>query len=398
LKSIAFVVPEMLPVPPVKGGAVEHWVHEVSQHVAALGVEVTVLSRPADTAGAPNVRYIGLAWGVFGRYFLRLKQSLSQRNPVRYFAKAINVIEYSISVRRALTNLNTDIIYIHNDPVIAALVKRKNNDTLVLHMHNDHLTMPGLGVLCSRALRNVDLVLCVSDYIRDRAIRKFPSCAWKFQTVLNATDPHLFRPYSDSETDSVRKKIGFLRGQFVFLYVGRLTEEKGLHVLIEAFSSISSRYGCARLVISGSSFFADAPKTAYEAMIVDKAAPLGDKIRFTGFLPHSELRLLYSLADCVVVTSVWQEPCALVVLEAMASETCLIATRVGGTPQLVADGKTALLVEPGDVPALVEAMERVMVDSELRHGIAQAARKEVLDHFTYDRLASNICGAFEGLN
>jgi spore coat protein SA len=63
MPSIAFIVPEMLPVPPVQGGAVEGWVHDVSRALAGQGFDVTVVSRPADGATAgDNVRYVGVPW------------------------------------------------------------------------------------------------------------------------------------------------------------------------------------------------------------------------------------------------------------------------------------------------------------------------------------------------
>ncbi|MEY8876771.1 MAG: glycosyltransferase family 4 protein [Leptothrix sp. (in: b-proteobacteria)] len=394
MPSIVFIVPELLPVPPTEGGAVEHWVHEVSQRLAQRGFRVTVVSRPADAPGDPAITYLGVPWTAAGRTWLRLKQRSSRRNPLRALAKLAGVFGYALGVRRALRGLDADLVYLHNDPLLAALLPRRNGQKQVLHLHNDHLSLPAFKPLLTPLLARTDLVLCVSDFIRDRVRRACPAHAATVHTVLNATDPERFRPRSTRTPDPA---AAFDCTLTQFLYVGRLTADKGVHVLIDAFARLHQAHPLTRLTLAGSSFYAHAPRTAYEGQLAAQAAPLGDAVRFSGFVPHARLSPMYAEADVVVVPSVWQEPFGLVAAEAMASGTCVIASAVGGLPELVTHNRTGLLVAPGDAAALAAAMTRVLLDAALRQRLGQAARQAVLAHFSYPRLAGELATWLEGL-
>lgn len=394
MPSILFVVPELLPVPPTEGGAVEHWVHEVSQRLARKGFDVTVISRPADTAGAPGITHLGVPWSRLGRWWLHLKQTSARRNPLRSLAKLANVLGYALGVRKAMRAVQADLVYVHNDPLLAWLLPLRPGQRLVLHMHNDHLGLAALRPLLDHLLARTALVLCVSDYIRDRARQAFPAHAQKMQTVLNGTDTALFRPHAAAPPaagDAARAKT------FHFLYAGRLTADKGVHVLISAFAQVQREHPHCRLLIAGSSFFANAPQTPYQRQLAHQALPLARAIVFSGFVPQARLRLMYADADAVVVPSTWQEPFGLVALEAMASQRCVIASAVGGMPELVAHERTGLLVAPGDQAALAAAMARVVQDPALRLRLARAARGEALMRFTYTRLASELAHSLGGL-
>ena len=391
MQTVLFVVPELLPVPPTEGGAVEHWVHEVSQRLADMGLRVAVISRPAEQMqGEPKIAYLGVPWTRAARLLLKIKQSCSRRNPLRSLAKGANVLGYALGVRRLVRLLKADIVYVHNDPMLALLIGKRAGQRLVLHMHNDHLSATLLKPILSRVLEQTDQVLCVSEHIRHSACDASPKHALKLATVLNATDPDFFKHYAVDEARQPWRRNNGAAGAFHFLYVGRLTEDKGVHVLIEAFTAVHQRFPQVRLVIAGSSFFADAPSTDYQRRLAIQAAALTDAIEFTGFVPHDRLRYLYSGADAVVVPSIWQEPFGLVVIEAMSSQTCVIATRVGGIPEVVRHEETGLLIAPDDAHALVSAMTRVLLDPDLRQRLARAARHDVLQRFSYQRLSNDI--------
>lgn len=394
MKTAAVIAPEMLPVPPVKGGAVEHWIHEVTQRLERLGLRPIVVSRPAGEAtsravGAPDA--VEIAWTATERFLAALKDRSSRGNPLRHLAKAALVVSYALGVRRQLAGVRTDLLYVHNDPLIAWLVAFGRPEPLVLHMHNDHLSLAALKPLNRWAVRRSTRILCVSDYIRTRVCTSFPDHGHKVFTVANGTDADFF----DSPAPA-RQELGARAAHngdataLNVMYVGRLTPDKGVHVLIEAFAVLLRRCPGARLTIVGSSFFADAPRTGYEAGLAASAAAMSDTIEFTGFVPHAQLKHLYAKADVVVVPSVWQEPSGLVVLEAMSARTCVIASRVGGIPELIADGETGLLVPPGDPQALAAAMEQLVGNPALRERLSNSARQAVLRHFTYDRLAGDV--------
>jgi spore coat protein SA len=181
------------------------------------------------------------------------------------------------------------------------------------------------------------------------------------------------------------------------LYVGRLTPVKGVHVLIEAFREIHRRMPDVHLIITGSSFFGGAAKTAYERDLVKLAEPVGNAIIFTGYLPHEKLKYLYSAVDVVVFPSIWPEPFGLVMLEAMAAGTCLVCSDVGGIPEVVESGFNGLLVESANEAALACAVCNALTAPEAMQRMENAARQKIVSGFTWERLIGEMESVFERL-
>ncbi|MEZ0232238.1 MAG: glycosyltransferase family 4 protein [Methylophilaceae bacterium] len=386
--SIAIVVPELLPVPPVKGGAVEHWVDEIIKRLDRSIYDITVVSRPAGVVGEPAVRYLGIPWTSTEHFFHRLKEKVTWRNPLRYLAKIQNVASYGLRVAKAVRN--TDIVYVHNEPNLLLFINKQPQQKLVLHMHNDHLCIRLFRPFYRRALAKADQVICVSDYIRQSALRYFPEYADRFTVVFNATDPESFKPYANEALNALDGIVEIDEDQQYLLYVGRLNPVKGVHVLIEAFRDIHVRMPNVRLIIAGSSFFGGAARTSYEERLVKLAEPVSDAIVFTGFLPHEKLKYLYSAVDLIVLPSVWQDPCPLVVLEAMASGTCLISSAVGGVPEVVENHKSGILVAPADVSALANAICSVLEKPDEKNRIEKYAREKIVKGYTWERLVDEL--------
>ena len=384
MKSIAIVVPELLPVPPVQGGAVEHWVDEASHRLVTPGRRLAVVSRPAGVPSREGIEYIGIPWTPLEKFFHRIKERVTWKNPLRYLAKIQNVYSYGRRVAQAVKAF--DVIYLHNEPNILLFLQQRSGQKIVLHMHNDHLTMRLFRPFYRRALAKADRVICVSDYIRRQAVAVFPEYADRFCVVFNATDPDVFKPYGDEAVRQLEGVVSFEAGKKYLLYVGRLTPVKGVHVLIEAFREIHRQMPDVRLIITGSSFFGGAAKTAYEQSLVKLAEPVNDAIVFTGYLPHEKLKYLYSRVDMIVLPSVWQDPCPLVVLEAMASGTCLVSSAVGGVPEVVKSEINGVLVEAGKVDSLVQGVCKALSNEQAMTHMAFAAREKVIAGYSWKRL------------
>jgi len=378
----------MLPVPPVHGGAVEYWVHEASSRMTGAHERLGVVSRPAGVPGVQGISYIGIPWTSTERRLYAIKERSRRRNPLKHLAKIQNVWSYGRRASRAVRGF--DVVYLHNEPNILLFLSKRRGQKIVLHMHNDHLTLKVFRPLYRRALEKADVVVCVSDHIRQRAVEHFPEMADRFKVILNATDADTFKPYGEVAWQALAGKLSLDRSHRHVLYVGRLVPIKGVHVLIEAFREVHAHDPKSRLIITGSSFFHGAAATPYESELMRLADPVKHAILFTGYLPHTMLRYLYSVCDVAVAPSVWQEPSGLVVLEAMASGTCVVASRVGGIPDLVDDGRTGILVPPGDVSALAAAVSGVLGDPRRKQSIESAARQAVIANFTWDRLVTQV--------
>jgi glycosyltransferase involved in cell wall biosynthesis len=157
------------------------------------------------------------------------------------------------------------------------------------------------------------------------------------------------------------------------LYVGDLRPEKGAFVLVEAVRRIG---GTMPVVLVG------------ESVVGHEIPDLPGLVKL-GRLPNATVRRLWQQAYVGVVPSVWAEPFGIVVLEAMAAGCPVIASRIGGLPEVVADGVTGVLVEPDDPGALADALVCLARDDALRERLAAGARREV-PRYSADRCAADI--------
>jgi spore coat protein SA len=372
-RKIAILVPEMLPVPPSKGGAVEQWVYVIGRELAKLdNSRLTIVSR-SGSGQEPHsgVYFLGLNRTGFEDYLESFRQRLGKRGILSFAMKMCCVLAYSF---RVLTQCrNQDLYYVHNEPLLALLLAWLYPGSVILHMHNQHLESPLVRPLMRLTLRRFKSILFVSEYVRNSAAKVYPQATVPFVSIYNGVDTLAFKAYTSYQLANPPR----------VLYVGRLTEEKGVHILIDAALKLADRGIPIKLVLAGSSFFEGAPETPYIKDIQAAALPLR-------FVKHSELPAVFGSADIVVVPSVWQDPCPLVVLEAMACGRPIVATRVGGVPELLKDGYNGLLVDPLSAEELSSAIDKLVNSLHLREQLGRNARISVESALTWEQVAKKV--------
>jgi glycosyltransferase involved in cell wall biosynthesis len=211
------------------------------------------------------------------------------------------------------------------------------------------------------ALRRARRVVVPSAYLRDLAV------AWgisseRLEVVPNPAPPLPALP----ARDEARARLG-LNG-FTLASAGRLTRQKAL---LDALDAIASTDGVS-LVVAG-----DGPE---RAMLERRAAKpdLAGRVRFAGALARDDVLTLFRAADAALLTSSWENlPHS--VVEALAVGTPVVATAVGGVPEIVRDGENGLLVPAGDVEAIARAIGRLAGDDGLRATLAAGAAGSVAE-------------------
>jgi glycosyltransferase involved in cell wall biosynthesis len=277
-----------------------------------------------------------------------------------------------------------DIIHTHHlwsAPSQAAIVAgRAAGKRIAVTDHG--LPPAGLG---RRLPGLVHRFLTVSRYSAD--VLGVPAA--RTSVIYGGADPGRFRP------DAEARRAGVL-------FVGRITPHKGLDRLIEALPEGAS------LTCAGT-FGHDLhpPESGYPDRLRRAAAGRDVRVTFAEAVADDELPVLYRQARVFVLPSVQQncygrrvavsELLGLSVLEAMASGTPVVCSRLGGLPEIVADGETGYLVEPGDVAGLRARLEELLADPARAERMGRAARESVLARFTWQACAERCLAAYADL-
>jgi glycosyltransferase involved in cell wall biosynthesis len=221
-------------------------------------------------------------------------------------------------------------------------------------------------VVCARA----DAVRCLHDAASRQIIASSGASPERVEVIPSRCNVSLFTP--------VPQKNGAEEARPTVLFVGNLVRGKGVDELLDAFAVVSAREPRARLVLVG-----DGQRRAALVSRVG-ALGLGPRVEFRGRLPHRALPAIMASASLLVLPS-HSEGTPRVILEAMAMELPVVATRVGGIPDIVDDGMTGLLVAPGDVLGLTAAIERVLKDRVWAHRAGVQGRNIVVARFSVER-------------
>jgi glycogen synthase len=225
-----------------------------------------------------------------------------------------------------------------------------------------------------RCLRRADAVVVLTDRTR-AALLDDGVPAERITTIPSGFDPALFAaPHRDVLPGVGRPRAG---------YVGRLAAQKRADLLVEAFGRMRS---AAHLVIVG-----DGPEAARVRRLAAES-PAAERITARGFVEHRAVPALLASLDVLVLPSAYEEMGS-VLVEAMASGLPVVASAVGGIPEVVRDGETGLLVPPGDVAALTAALDRLAADPELRSRLATGARERALA-YAWPQLAGRVAEVY----
>lgn len=216
----------------------------------------------------------------------------------------------------------------------------------------------------------VDHYTANSEGVREFTITKSRLKPENITTIANGID---MEPFRGSRCDSeLKKSLGLAPEHRVITAVGRLRKEKGYPFLLTAFKGVVEEWPDTRLLIAG--------EGEEEASLKQHARELGiaEKIVFAGL--RTDIPAILALSEIFVLSSLW-EGMPNAVLEAMAAGRPVVATRVGGVPELVVEGETGLTVPPSDAAALRQALLSMLKDSERARLMGEKGRERAEKHF-----------------
>jgi len=368
--------------------------------------EVTVYA-PRFDGEAAEESIAGLNYRRVSRYLdyplkpLRLLDRMGVLNSRRpHVASKLYFLGYILQVARDISRRQIDIIHLHNFSQYVPIVRFFNpRAKIVLHMHCDWLTMLDENLVRPR-IAQADMVLGVSDFVTSRLKARFPEFADRFRMLYNGVDADEFRP-ADADGDAIQGKPDRLK----VICVGRVSPEKGIHTLIDAFERVLKKFPSATLDVVGPGrtgfrefldpsrqeplldemdrFFRD--RESYVPYLQSRLSPAArSAVRFVGCVPHEKLLSYYQAADVFVIPSVIHEPFGIPLAEAMACGLPAVATSGGGFPEILDKHETGEMVRRGDAADLGDAILRLLANPDLRRCQGAAGRRRFLEHFSWD--------------
>ena len=273
-----------------------------------------------------------------------------------------------------------DAIWVHNRPEYASVLSRLlsgKSVRVVLHMHNSHLAHLNPEF---RRLDSVIIVYC-SRFLADEA----RGCGFSSPAYVlpNGADGDLFHPAT-----------GKLRTETEIAFAGRIVPEKGPHVLVEAMRSLSQDRVRAHCVLIGSSGFGTCRSSRY---VRNLRASFPPNTEMAGYLSGEIYAHRLRRADIFCCPSVWPEPFGMVIVEAMASGLPIVASAVGGIPEVLKYGGGEL-IPPADPGILAQHLKALIQDPVRRRTLGNRAVRAVRENFSwniirkqYAELAREVC-------
>ena len=381
--KIAILTSGILPVPAVKGGAVENLIDFYLEYNDRHGLhDITVYSvgdratsgHPALLSAVNHYRYIDISSPMAK---LRKKWfQLTRRQGYYHYT----IMYFLSQALRQIRKERFDLILLENRVGFALQLSGVVRTPLVYHLHNDFLntSTPHGSELC----RASAAIICISGFIAKR-VEAIGVCGTVCKTVFNAIDTGRF----SRAAALPRTTLGLREDDFVVVYSGRLIPEKGILQLIQALQRLDDIPQLKLLIIGASAYGRDKEPSPFVQQLEAAAEAVRDKVVFTGFVDYSDIPSYLKMADLAVVPSLWEEPFGLTVIEAMAASLPLVTTRSGGIPEVCEGVATIIDKDDSLVAKLADAILDIYRHPEKRRQMGEAAseRSKQFDKDTYAR-------------
>jgi sugar transferase (PEP-CTERM/EpsH1 system associated) len=290
-------------------------------------------------------------------------------------------------LRRIMRAYRPHIVHSRNWGAIEAIAAaRLARVPVVVHSeHGYELDMleglPWRRRLLRRGLYSLaDAVFTVTRELRDYHASQASVQSERLRVIYNGVDTRRFSP-DPAARQEARRKFGLPPESFLIGTVGRLVPIKDHAALLRAAEILGTKGVDVRVVIAGTG-----PEETRLRQLADTTPTLAGRVHFLGACENVE-EVLRSL-DVFVLPSV-SEGMSNTLLEAMASGLPVVATRVGGNPEIVEDGVSGLLCPAGDATELARLIDRLVNRPELRHSLGVAARQSVTSKFSLEKMISD---------
>jgi len=379
-----------LPIPPVKGGAVEYLVNEFLRYNEERHLHDIVAYSIYDEAAEVQSRgykhtefkFIKIE-GIFD------KVDRAVRHIINKYTGAYVGNTYITKIFKEEKNLNQyDAIIIENAPDFCFSIPESFKGRVILHLHNDFLNSETKNA--KKIFDRCDEIYTISNSLGDcvRTIEKSD----KVKTLYNGVDLKKFS-FSADKRNIMREKYGIKKDDFVFMFCGRIVPDKGVLQMVKAFKKIEREN--IKLVIVGGIRYSNNNVDEYLQSVMDVGC---QNIIFTGFIPYGEMPSLYTMADVGMVPSVFNDPFNLTCIEFCANSIPVLISDRGAMKELVND-KCSVIAKCDErfVENIKNAMFEMLGNKEKLPFMREEAKK-VSDNFSIQAYCENFNLLLNGVN
>ena len=361
---------------PKIGGVASH-MHHLALKLKERGHEVAIVTNNRKTGKEKELEekeidIIKIPGVVSPIIEVNVSYSLKSTKELNGFLKAFDVIHshhaftpLALKAAKAGRNMNKATLLTTHSISFAHESKLWEALGLTFPVFSKYLRYPHKIIAVSRAAR------AFIEHFTDTPIEVIP----------NGVDDKLFTPNWDKE--ELKAQFG-IEGKVV-LYVSRMSYRKGPHVLLNAFSKIED----ATLIMVGAGELLPFLKAQAKFLGIE------DRVKFMGYVESATLPRIFGMADVFVLPSITAEAFEIVILEAMASGLPVVATNVGGIPEIIRESESGLLVPPGNELELRNAIEKLLLDDDLREWLGNNGRKAVEEKYSWDKVVEQIEKTYE---
>ncbi len=317
----------VLPLPAVQGGAVETLIESyLEENDKKYHDEIDVVSVPIPTEMQKKIK----KYKYSNFIYIKNKSINSLYNLCHRTIKKLGKYIGDYFINSAIKEIKNskkeyDIIVCENEPVYVMLLKKHFKGKVVLHLHNDFLNRE--TPFYEDIIQSCDLILPVSNYIKKRV-----NCPKKCITTYNGIDLKLFKNNSNSK---LKKQYNINDKDFIYSYIGRVSKDKGINELTDAFIKLNDKYKDIKLFIIGDPIGSPNSKVAekdyfYNSLLKKK----NNNMIFTGYIDNKKLYQYIDITNVQVIPSIVNEAFGLVAIEALAMDKRLIVTDAGALPEI----------------------------------------------------------------
>ncbi|MFP3392810.1 glycosyltransferase family 4 protein [Brevibacillus sp. SIMBA_040] len=377
--KVVMICTEKLPVPPVRGGAIQTYIAGIADFLGQRH-NLTVLgttdpSLPLDEQ-VGNVRYARVnGMGLFEAY-------------------AEEVIKF--------LQANTyDVIHVFNRPRLVPMIREVcPNARIMLSMHNDMFDLAKIDPeIAVKTIAETETIITISDYVGRVIGSLYPESAGKLRTIYSGVDLQTFVPWEKSQAArQIRQELRALHNlgnKQVILFVGRLTPKKGADILVRAMNDLHRQHSNIALVLVGGSWYGVDKVSDYVAYVRSLADRSPIPVITTGFVAAEDIHHWFWAGDIFVCPSQWEEPLARVHYEAMAAGLPFVTTKRGGNAEVIIGGNGLLVEEPENPLSFSTQLSKLLASRDLQRSMGSSGRRLAEERFTWERVAREVLNVWE---